>query len=76
LLFSGQIFSDHPVKCLPVRLWALLCYFRCYCCRNLAVVNGILHWMVLALSTLQMCITLVIVVVWQLWLHHNHKMSI
>jgi len=22
LLFSGQIFSTPPVKCLPVRLWA------------------------------------------------------
>ena len=37
----------------------------------------ILHWIVLTLSTLQMCIKLVIVVaITLLWLHHNHKKSI
>jgi len=41
---------------------ALLCYFRCHSCRNLSEVNCILHWMVLTLSTLQMGITLAIVV--------------
>jgi len=41
---------------------ALLCYFRCHWCRNLSEVNCILHWIVLTLSTLQMGITLKIVV--------------
>jgi len=41
---------------------ALLCYFRRNWCRNLAVVNCILHWIILTLSSLQMGITLVIVV--------------
>ena len=41
---------------------ALLCYFWWNRCRNLAAVNCILHWIVLTLSTLQMGITLVIVV--------------
>jgi len=31
---------------------ALLCYFRCHWCRNLAAVNCILHWIILTLSTL------------------------
>jgi len=39
---------------------ALLRYFKCNWCRNLAVVHCILHWIVLTLSTLQMDITLVI----------------
>jgi len=39
---------------------ALLCYFRCNWCRNLAAVNCILPWIVLTLSTLQIGITLVI----------------
>jgi len=46
---------------------------KCKWCRNLAVVNCILHWKVLTLSMLHIynssCITL-------LWLYHNHKMSI
>jgi len=41
---------------------ALLCYFRCNWCRNLAAVNCILYWIVLTLSTLQMGTTFVIVV--------------
>ena len=41
---------------------ALLCYFRCHWCRNPTVVNCTLHWIILTLSTLQMGITLVIVV--------------
>jgi len=41
---------------------ALLCYFRCHWCRNLSEVNCILHWIVLTLSTLQMGITLAVVV--------------
>jgi len=41
---------------------ALLCDFRCHWCGNVAAVNCILHWIVLTLSTLQMGITLVIVV--------------
>jgi len=40
----------------------LLCYFRCHWYRNLSEVNCILHWIVCTLSTLQMGITLVIVV--------------
>jgi len=58
---------------------ALLCYFRCHWCRNLAAVNCILHWIILSLSTLQMGITLVTVVAYHCcvyWLHHNHKMPI
>ena len=56
----------------------LLCYFRCNWCRNLAAVNCILHWIVLTLSTLQMGITLVIVIscITELRLHHNHKISV
>ena len=56
----------------------LLCYFRCRCCRNLAAVNCILHWIDLTLSTLQMGMTLVIVRsrITLLWSHHNHKISI
>jgi len=57
---------------------ALLCYFKCKLCRNLAAVNCMLHWIVLTLFTLQMDITLVIVrsCITLLWLHrHNHKMS-
>ena len=37
---------------------AVLCYFRCYWCRNLAAVNCILHWIILTLSMLQMNITI------------------
>ena len=57
---------------------ALLCYFRCNWCRNLAAVNCVLHWIVFTLSTLQVGITLVTVrsCITLLWLHHNHKMSI
>ena len=56
----------------------LLRYFRCTWCRNLAAVNCTLHWIVLTLSTLQMGITLVIVLscITLLSLHHNHKISI
>jgi len=41
---------------------ALLCYSRCHWYRNLCEVNCTLHWIVLTLSTLQMGITLTIVV--------------
>ena len=40
----------------------LLCYSRCHWCRSLCKVNCILHWIVLNLSTLQLGITLAIVV--------------
>ena len=40
----------------------LRCHFRCHWCRNLSEVNCILHWIVLTLSTLQMGITLAVVV--------------
>jgi len=55
---------------------ALLCYFRCYWCRNLAAVHCILQWIILTpyaadghYTRNSSCITL-------LWLHHNHKMPI
>jgi len=41
---------------------ALLCYFRCHWCRNLAAVSCILHWIVLTLSTLQVGIPLALIV--------------
>jgi len=47
-------------RCTPVSGAAML--LRCNWCRNLAAVNCILHLIVLTLSTLQMGITLVIVV--------------
>jgi len=39
---------------------ALLRYFKCNWCRNLAALHCILHWIVLTLPTLQMDITLII----------------
>jgi len=55
---------------------ALLCYFTCHWCRNLAAVNWILQWIILTphaadghYTRNSSCITL-------LWLHHNHKMPI
>jgi len=43
---------------------ALLCYFRCSLCWNLAAVSCILHWIAITLSTMQMGITLIIVFAW------------
>jgi len=37
---------------------ARLCYFRCHWCRNITVVNCIVHWIVLTLSTLEMVLHL------------------
>jgi len=76
LSFTPTVTSCYQVHALNADAHlsaALLCYFRCNWCRNLAAVNCILHRIVLTLSTLHIrnssCITL-------LWLHHNHKMSI
>ena len=71
--FTPTVASRYQVHADTHLFAALLCYFRCHWCRNLAVVNCILHWIVLTPSTLYTrnsgCITL-------LWLHNNHKMSI
>jgi len=63
--FTPAVTSYYLVRALnaDARLSAaLLCYFRCHWCQNLAAVNCILHWIIFTLSTLQMGITLVIVV--------------
>jgi len=73
--FVGNILQNKFYACCYILLYqvrvlnadahlpaALLCYFRCRWCRNLAAVNCILHWLFLTLSTLKMGITLVIIV--------------
>jgi len=76
ITFTPAVTSCYQVHALNVDAHlsaALLCYFWCNWCRNLAAVNCTLHWIVPTLSTLHTrnssCITL-------LWLHHNHKMCI
>ena len=67
----ASCYQVHPLNADAHLSAALLCYFRCHWCRNLAAVNCILHWIVLTLSTLHTrnssCLTL-------MWLHNNHKM--
>jgi len=63
--YSPAVTSCYQVHALNANVHpsaALLYYFRCNCWWNLSAVNCILHWIVLTLSTLQMGITLVIVV--------------
>ena len=55
---------------------ARLCYFRCHWCRSLAVVNCIVHRIVLTLSMLQMDNTRDGSFIRLLWLHHNHEVSV
>jgi len=62
--FTPAVTSCYQVHALnaDVHLCRAAMLLRCNWCRNLAAVNCILHWIVLTLSTLQMGITLEIVV--------------
>ena len=76
ILLSGSLHAlnaDHTYLSA-----ALPCYFRCHRCRNLVVVNCIVHWKYSPYSFHaaygyytcdNSCMTL-------LWLHHNHKVCV
>jgi len=55
------LLSSTRSKCRCTYAYLQRC-FRCHWCRNLAVVNCTVHWIALTLSTLQIAITLVILV--------------
>jgi len=42
--FTPTVTSCYQVHAYAHLFAALLCYFRCHWCRNLAAVNCILHW--------------------------------
>jgi len=60
--FTPTVTSYNQVHAGVHRCATLLCCLWCHWCRNIAAVSCVLHWTVLTLFTLQIGITLVIVV--------------